>query len=72
MKPQHLTLLLCGLLLALTTFAAAQQQPAKPKRPVKNPPQFPNIIDVDGKAPPATVKERYSPVWGLSFRIPYG
>lgn len=56
MKPQHLTLLLCGLLLALTTFAAAQQQPAKPKRPVKNPPQFPNIIDVEGKAPPAAAQ----------------
>src|SRR5215471_14787308 len=32
----------------LTGFAAAQQ-PAKIKRPVKNPPQFPNIIDLDNK-----------------------
>jgi hypothetical protein len=32
----------------MTGFAAAQQ-PAKIKRPVKNPPQFPNIIDVENK-----------------------
>jgi hypothetical protein len=34
----------------LTGFAAAQQ-PAKIKRPVKNPPQFPNIIDLENKGP---------------------
>src|SRR5262245_31636614 len=34
----------------LTSFAAAQQ-PAKIKRPVKNPPQFPNIIDLENKDP---------------------
>jgi hypothetical protein len=28
---------------------AAAQQPAKIKRPVKNPPQFPNIIDLENK-----------------------
>jgi hypothetical protein len=39
------------LALALATAGLAQQ-PAKPKRPVKNPPQFPNIIDLEGKAPP--------------------
>jgi hypothetical protein len=32
----------------LTGFAVAQQ-PAKIKRPVKNPPQFPNIIDLENK-----------------------
>src|SRR5262245_21179572 len=32
----------------LTGFATAQQ-PAKIKRPVKNPPQFPNIIDLENK-----------------------
>jgi hypothetical protein len=32
----------------LTGYAAAQQ-PAKTKRPVKNPPQFPNIIDLENK-----------------------
>ncbi|HEY8459498.1 MAG TPA: hypothetical protein VIM99_03910 [Blastocatellia bacterium] len=32
----------------LTGFASAQQ-PAKIKRPVKNPPQFPNIIDLENK-----------------------
>ena len=31
------------------TGLAAAQQPAKIKRPVKNPPQFPNIIDVENK-----------------------
>jgi hypothetical protein len=31
------------------TGLAAAQQPAKVKRPVKNPPQFPNIIDVENK-----------------------
>jgi hypothetical protein len=35
----------------LTGFASAQQ-PAKIKRPVKNPPQFPNIIDLDNKDAP--------------------
>src|SRR5882672_6606845 len=31
------------------TGIAAAQQPAKIKRPVKNPPQFPNIIDLENK-----------------------
>ena len=31
------------------TGPAAAQQPAKIKRPVKNPPQFPNIIDLENK-----------------------
>jgi hypothetical protein len=31
------------------TGLAAAQQPAKIKRPVKNPPQFPNIIDLENK-----------------------
>lgn len=31
------------------TGVAAAQQPAKVKRPVKNPPQFPNIIDLENK-----------------------
>jgi len=33
----------------VTTGLAAAQQPAKIKRPVKNPPQFPNIIDLENK-----------------------
>lgn len=33
---------------------AQSQQPAKPKRPVKTPPQYPNIIDLENKdTPPA-------------------
>lgn len=35
-------------MVVLTGFASAQQ-PAKIKRPVKNPPQFPNIIDLENK-----------------------
>jgi hypothetical protein len=31
------------------TGLAAAQQPAKIKRPVKNPPQYPNIIDLENK-----------------------
>ena len=31
------------------TGSAVAQQPAKIKRPVKNPPQFPNIIDLENK-----------------------
>src|SRR5215813_15081461 len=31
------------------TGIAAAQQPAKVKRPVKNPPQYPNIIDLENK-----------------------
>jgi len=31
------------------TGIATAQQPAKTKRPVKNPPQFPNIIDLENK-----------------------
>jgi hypothetical protein len=34
--------------IVMTNLAAAQQ-PAKVKRPVKNPPQFPNIIDLENK-----------------------
>jgi hypothetical protein len=34
--------------IVMTSLAAAQQ-PAKIKRPVKNPPQFPNIIDLENK-----------------------
>lgn len=33
----------------VSTGLAAAQQPAKIKRPVKNPPQFPNIIDLENK-----------------------
>jgi hypothetical protein len=37
--------------LVVLTGSVVAQQPAKPKRPVKNPPQFPNIIDLEGKGP---------------------
>lgn len=38
------------------------QQANRPKRPVRNPPQFPNIIDLENKdAPPATKAEAAKP-----------
>jgi hypothetical protein len=48
MKYQQFCLLSLSFLLVLTGVAAAQQ-PGKLKRPVKNPPQYPNIIDLDNK-----------------------
>jgi hypothetical protein len=44
--PQHVLIAL--FLLGFTGFALAQQ-PDKIKRPVKNPPQYPNIIDLENK-----------------------
>jgi hypothetical protein len=41
--------LICALVLALNGLA---QQPAKVRKPVKNPPQYPNIIDMEGQAAP--------------------
>lgn len=49
--------LLCSACLAslLLSGAAFAQQPAKVRKPVKNPPQYPHIIDLEGQAaPPAT------------------
>jgi len=48
MKYQKLCSLLFMSVVVLTGSAAAQQ-PARIKRPVKNPPQFPNIIDLENK-----------------------
>jgi hypothetical protein len=39
------------------TGLASAQQPAKIKRPVKNPPQFPNIIDLENKDTPQTNRQ---------------
>ena len=36
------------------SLSAVAQQPAKVRKPVKNPPQYPNIIDLEGQAPPST------------------
>jgi len=41
--------LLLFLSAVVMTGSAAAQQPTRIKRPVKNPPQFPNIIDLDNK-----------------------
>jgi len=48
MKYQKLCLFLFLSAVVLTGSTAAQQ-PAKAKRPVKNPPQFPSIIDLENK-----------------------
>ncbi|MGH9939725.1 MAG: hypothetical protein ACREAM_26085 [Blastocatellia bacterium] len=48
MKYQKLCLFLF-LSVFVLTGSVAVGQPAKVKRPVKNPPQFPNIIDLDNK-----------------------
>jgi|SRR5262245_23353121 len=48
MKYQKFCYFLFSSLLLLTSAVSAQQ-PSKPKRPVKNPPQFPNIIDLEKK-----------------------
>lgn len=49
--PQYL--IFAFLLVLFSVMVAAAQQPTKIKRPVKNPPQFPNIIDLDDKSKPA-------------------
>src|SRR5262249_51353224 len=41
--------LLLFLSAVVMTGSEAAQQPTRIKRPVKNPPQFPNIIDLDNK-----------------------
>lgn len=41
----------CLLFLLLAMSAASVVAQEKPKRPVKNPPQYPNIIDLDNKDP---------------------
>lgn len=48
--------------IVMTASVAVAQQPPKIKRPVKNPPQFPNIIDLeDGKKPPTDEQEKPEP-----------
>jgi chromosome segregation ATPase len=43
------------LLLLMLVVSGFAQQPAKVRKPVKNPPQYPNIIDMEGQTAP-TVK----------------
>jgi len=57
MKYQKFYLFAFSLAIILAGSVAAQQ-PAKIKRPVKTPPQFPNIIDLENKdAPPANQQQ---------------
>jgi hypothetical protein len=48
MKYRKLYLFVLITIVILTGLVAAQQ-PTKPKRPVKNPPQYPNIIELENK-----------------------
>ena len=45
-------LLFAIMLLVVTLTPALAQQPAKVRKPVKNPPQYPNIIDLEGQPQP--------------------
>src|SRR5262245_61203337 len=60
MKYQKLCLFLF-LSAVVMTVSAAAQQPAKVKRPVKNPPQFPNIIDLENKDTRPTSQQANQP-----------
>ena len=51
--------LLVFLLLAVCAASASAQE--RPKRPVKNPPQYPNIIDLDNKDPKAGAPKPANP-----------
>jgi hypothetical protein len=46
--------------LSLTTAALAQQ-PSKVRKPVKNPPQYPHIIDLEGQQPQQTQPQTAQP-----------
>lgn len=56
---QYRNFCLLILLLALGALPALAQE--KPKRPVKNPPQYPNIIDLDNKDPKLGAPKPASP-----------
>lgn len=52
----------CTFFFCLTlTPAAFAQQPSKVRKPVKNPPQYPNIIDLEGKQPLQTQPQTAQP-----------
>jgi hypothetical protein len=48
---QYRKLFFAILVLCLSVSSAAAQQPSKVRKPVKNPPQYPNIIDLEGTSP---------------------
>lgn len=51
---QYHKLLFAILVLCLSVTTTVAQQPAKVRKPVKNPPQYPNIIDLEGTQPQPT------------------
>lgn len=48
---QYRKLLFAIFVVCLSVSFVAAQQPAKVRKPVKNPPQYPNIIDLEGAQP---------------------
>ncbi len=61
---QYRKLLFAIFVLCLSASYAAAQQPPKVRKPVKNPPQYPNIIDLEGQQPqpqPAQPKTQEAP-----------
>lgn len=58
---QYRKLLFAIFFLCLSVSFAAAQQPAKVRKPVKNPPQYPNIIDLEGQQPQPTPQPQTQP-----------
>ncbi len=61
---QYRKLLFAIFVLCLSASYTAAQQPPKVRKPVKNPPQYPNIIDLEGQQPqphPAPPKTQEAP-----------
>lgn len=51
---QYRKLFFAVIVVGLSVSFAVAQQPAKVRKPVKNPPQYPNIIDLEGQQPQPT------------------
>ncbi len=58
---KYYKLFLFSFLLAAIFVSSAFSQPTKVKRPVKNPPQYPNIIDLENKDPQQTNQQPNQP-----------
>jgi hypothetical protein len=58
---QYRNLLFAFFVLCLSAAYATAQQPSKVRKPVKNPPQYPNIIDLEGTQPQPTLQPQTQP-----------
>lgn len=58
---QYRKLFFAILFLAGNVLHGAAQQPAKVRKPVKNPPQYPHIIDLEGRQPQPTPQPQNQP-----------